>query len=119
MILIVSSTADQSTHQVCEWLAYKNVDFVVINETNPIVDINVAIKSKGESLIELQLCSGDVLTNKSLKGIWYRRGSYFWYRYPRNTDSFVIENCKREWDAVITYLLNKFDGLTHIAALGS
>jgi len=46
MILIVSSETDQSTHKVCEWLDYKNVDFVVINETNPIVDIKVIFMSK-------------------------------------------------------------------------
>jgi ATP-GRASP peptide maturase of grasp-with-spasm system len=113
MILIVSSETDQSTHKVCEWLDYKNVDFVVINETNPIVDIKVKIMSKGASFIELLLASGHIVTSERLKGIWYRRGSYFWYRYPKNTDSFVIDNCKREWDAVIKYLLNKFDGLSN------
>jgi len=75
MILIVSSAADQSTHKVCEWWDCRNVDFVVLNETNPVIDIKVSIMSKGDSFIELQLFSGHIITNESLKGIWYRIGS--------------------------------------------
>ena len=73
MIVIISSFLDLSTQKVIEWLTFCKVDFVVLNNVNKLININVLINNDN--------CEIDFLIDKKqiklddVVGFWYRRDS--------------------------------------------
>jgi hypothetical protein len=77
MIVIFSTQEDQSTQKVTNWLLYYRQQPVIINELNPIIDIFIDVKTKGTDALFFTLQSGQIIAEKDIKVVWYRRGLYY------------------------------------------
>lgn len=105
MILIFSTQDDISTHKVCEWLLYCNCNFQLINELNPIVDINY-YSSNNQSYINFTLENGVGVKDEDINIIWYRRGLYFF--------KFVFSTLKSEkkLESIYSNMKSEYEKMT-------
>jgi hypothetical protein len=82
MIIIFSTHDDVSTHLVVEWLLHYHAQPVVVNETNPIVDICFDIDNNTRHRrLTFTLLSGLTIADNEIDIVWYRRGSSF-FKFP-------------------------------------
>lgn len=68
MLLIISENHDNSTNRVIDWLISKNINYIRINENNPVFSdkINLSNSNINGKLNGINL--------SSFKSMWYRRG---------------------------------------------
>lgn len=71
MILIISREEDYTTQEVCKWLRYFEKNFVLINESNKILEIKI---KSGEIKITTNY---EEFSLYEVKSFWYRRGKFF------------------------------------------
>ncbi len=71
MIIILSSITDLSTQKVIEWLKYHKKDFVIINDTNEVKNLEILIqKNKSELYFSV---SNRNIKLENITSFWYRR----------------------------------------------
>ncbi|HMJ48548.1 MAG TPA: grasp-with-spasm system ATP-grasp peptide maturase [Ferruginibacter sp.] len=84
MILIFSTNQDFSTQTVIDWLHYYGHQPIIINEMNPIVQVNIGLMNEKTDSIEMTLKSGMKIHSKNISIIWYRKGlNFFCWDYKK------------------------------------
>jgi len=73
MILILSSSDDQSTLEVIQWLNFYRLAWVKIDSSTPLKLIELVLNDKTEEFI-LETASGLQIDTREIKAYWYRRG---------------------------------------------
>jgi hypothetical protein len=117
MIIIFSTHEDQSTQKVADWLLHYQQQPVIINELNPIIDIFIDIKPKGEDTVFFTLQSGQTIAEKDIKVVWYRRGLYY-LKFPYNSLQrkpryrALYQHLKAEYDALTQFLFFRLQNKT-------
>jgi hypothetical protein len=112
MIVIFSTHDDTSTHLVIEWLHHYDVKPVVINETNPITAIFFDMDNDTKEInLSFTLLSGQTLTDKEIRIVWYRRGVSFFkfpYRALEGKDALrsFYHHLKAEYETLSDYFFN-------------
>lgn len=75
MVLILSSTSDQSTFDVIKWLNYFEVPWVKIDSSIQLNLIRLDV-NQGEASFVLETPSGERINTNELTGFWYRRSEF-------------------------------------------
>ena len=114
MVLIISQEPDQITDDVAEWLDFKGIDFVRVNESDFVSNVLITLDPKGG---DVSLCIDKKGTIKlsEVSTYWYRRGGFypnlaFMDELPENLKSHLLE----EWEAIHGFVhseLENIDGL--------
>jgi ATP-GRASP peptide maturase of grasp-with-spasm system len=72
MVLILSSTSDQSTFDVIKWLDYFEVPWIKLDSSIKLNLIRLEL-NQGEASFVLETPSGERINTNQLTGFWYRR----------------------------------------------
>lgn len=80
MVIIASSTFDQSTNEVIDWLRYLNIDYIRINQETEI-EINKIELSNNSFFYSFNIDKKTVNSNL-INGYWYRRGGLGYIKQP-------------------------------------
>jgi ATP-GRASP peptide maturase of grasp-with-spasm system len=75
MVLILSSTSDQSTFDVIKWLDYFEVPWVKLDSSIKLNLIRLDV-NQGESSFVLETPTGERINTNELTGFWYRRSEF-------------------------------------------
>ena len=75
MVLILSSTSDQSTFDVIKWLDYFEVPWVKLDSSIKLNLIRLDV-NQGESSFVLETSTGERINTNELTGFWYRRSEF-------------------------------------------
>lgn len=75
MVLILSSTSDQSTFDVIKWLNYFEVPWVKLDSSIKLNLIRLDV-NQGEASFVLETPSGERIHTNELTGFWYRRSEF-------------------------------------------
>ncbi len=109
MILIFSSNNDITTQEVISWLHYNKTNPVIINEFNPIIDINIAI-DKSHTSVTFLLKSGEFVDTKNVNVVWYRKGVNFFElslsEFKKNHLNIFLEHLKSEHNVLCSFLFS-------------
>jgi len=81
MIIISSTTFDQSTNEVIDWLRYLNTEYTRINQDTKI-KIN-KIELSNDNFILSFNADKKTINSKSISGYWYRRGTLGYLSHPK------------------------------------
>ncbi len=73
MILILTSSDDQSTLEVIQWLNFYGLAWVKIDSSTPLTLIELILDDKEEEFI-VETPSGDRIDTRKITAYWYRRG---------------------------------------------
>lgn len=73
MILILTSSDDQSTLDVIQWLNFYQLAWVKIDSSSPLKLIELVLNDKTEEFI-LETASGLKIDTREITAYWYRRG---------------------------------------------
>lgn len=116
MIVIFSTQDDFSTQKVSEWLQYKRINPVVINELNPITDLLFKLNQK-KSDLTITLKNGLSFSTSEINIIWYRRGLYFFnFSFLKLKEykhlSPFFHNLKDEYEKFTEYFFDKLKSKT-------
>src|SRR5690606_12548903 len=117
MILLIVQSNEFSVQEIMRWLNYLKKEYIVINELNYIVDINLLMDGD----ITLKLKGGDVFSFSEVQSVFIRRGR-FWFlnNLPYNLNGInsnkntlnILETklnnfVKTELEALEEYLMKK------------
>lgn len=117
MILLIVQSHEFSVQEIMRWLNYLKKEYIVINELNYIVDINLLMDGD----ITLKLKGGDVFSFSEVQSVFIRRGR-FWFQnnLPYNLNGInsnkntlnILETklnnfVKTELEALEEYLMKK------------
>ncbi len=109
MILIFSTNNDITTQEVISWLLYNKSKPVIINEFNPIIDINIEI-DKSHTKVKFFLKSGEYVDTENVNIVWYRKGINFFElnfsKFEQNYISIFLEHFKSEQKVLISFLFS-------------
>lgn len=105
MIIIFSTQSDYSTNKVAEWIYYFGKSVEIINEINPIIDINFNIANSKNNL-QFTLENGKTIDEDTIDIIWYRRGLHF-FKFQ-----FTPLQHQKKLSPVYHNLLNEYEKLT-------
>lgn len=73
MVLIISSEDDFSTNEVIDWLLYRGMPFVRINDEDRITITRIGLGNYTEPVVYFEL-RGTIYNTQQISYTWYRRG---------------------------------------------
>ncbi|WP_294286677.1 hypothetical protein [uncultured Chryseobacterium sp.] len=107
MILIISADGDVMSNNICIHLSRLNKDFIRLNESQLITDVNFDF---GQDRFEFVINGDSSYNLKEINSVYYRNGSIFYQDFSINIDTDVHQFYQSEYRAVtkfIYYYLNK------------
>jgi len=108
MILIISNDFEVTTTEVAKWLHFYNTKFIILTETNVIVDLKYILSEIGIVNIELTTSRNQVIDINKIKAVWYRRGKFHYKKDNFNgLGEYFNSKIMQEWEVVNEFLLNK------------
>lgn len=113
MVLILSSTSDQSTFDVIKWLDYFEVPWVKLDSSIKLNLIRLEV-NQGESSFVLETPTGERIHTNELTGFWYRR-SEFGLNYSSEllglTEDELAKNIQQHLQYELSYLTKELHQL--------
>lgn len=113
MVLILSSTSDQSTFDVIKWLDHFEVPWVKLDSSIKLNLIRLEL-NQGEASFVLETPSGELINTNKLTGFWYRR-SEFGLNYLTElkdlNDNELAKNIQQHLHSELSYLTKELHQL--------